>query len=122
MELMAGGLGADEYAARHGRRILVWSYGACRYPDPAVEAWARRVAEVLFTPGLLDACEESLRARLDPEQRGGYVATGEYEAGAHYHAAARAILARKPYAQVGVLRIGHAAVGRIGTRGRTMPA
>jgi hypothetical protein len=55
---MAEGLSAEEYAARHGRCILIWSYGAYQYADPEVERWARRVAEVLSTPGLLDECEE----------------------------------------------------------------
>jgi uncharacterized protein len=55
---MAEGLSADEYAAKHGRLILVWSYGHYRYRDPNVQTWAARVAEVLFTAGLLDVCEE----------------------------------------------------------------
>jgi hypothetical protein len=58
LRLMAEGLSADEFAAKHGRRILVWSYGYYRFRDSEVEQWAHRVSEVLFTPGLLDICEE----------------------------------------------------------------
>ena len=56
--LMAEVLNPDEYAAIHGRRILVWSYGHFRFQDKEVERWAHRVSQVLFTPGLLDDCEE----------------------------------------------------------------
>lgn len=57
-KLMERGLSADEFAATHGRRTLVWSYGQHPFDDPEVERWAKRVAEVLFTPGLLAECEE----------------------------------------------------------------
>jgi hypothetical protein len=57
-QLMAEGLSADEYAAKHGRLILIWSYGHDRFDDAEVQSWAQRVAEILFTPGLLDVCEE----------------------------------------------------------------
>lgn len=57
-EQMAEGLTAEEYAAKHGRLILVYSFGMYRYDDPEVEAFARRVWEVLSTPGLLGECEE----------------------------------------------------------------
>ncbi len=57
-ELMAKGLSADAFSAKHGRLILVWSYGASQFADLQVQAWAHRVAEVLFTPGLLETCEE----------------------------------------------------------------
>ena len=55
---MAEGLSADEFAAKNGRLILVWSYGRYRYRDADVQFWASRVSEVLFTPGVLDKCEE----------------------------------------------------------------
>jgi len=55
---MAEGLTADEYAAKHGRRIIVWSYGNVHFSDPDEERWAHRVAEILFTSGLLAQCEE----------------------------------------------------------------
>ncbi len=56
--LMAGGLSADEYAAQHGRHILVWKYGGCRFDDRRVEQWAGRVAEMLRAPALLAEYEE----------------------------------------------------------------
>jgi ankyrin repeat protein len=56
--LMAEGLSADEYAAKHGRRMLVWSYGHYQFEDADAQRWAHRVAEILFTPGLLEQCEE----------------------------------------------------------------
>jgi len=57
-KLMVKGLSADAFSAKHGRLILVWSYGAFQFDDAQVQAWAHRVAEVLFTPGLLETCEE----------------------------------------------------------------
>ncbi len=57
-KMMSEGLSADEYAAKHGRRILVWGYGHDHFDDAELEAWAHRVAEVLFTPGLLVMAEE----------------------------------------------------------------
>jgi ankyrin repeat protein len=57
-QLMAEGLSADEYAAKHGRHILIWGYGHKDFEDSEVKAWAQRVAEVLFTPDLLAQCEE----------------------------------------------------------------
>lgn len=57
-ELMAEGLSPEEYAAKHGRRILVYGYGADRFADPEVERWAHGLAEILFTPGMLEQCEE----------------------------------------------------------------
>jgi hypothetical protein len=70
--------------------------------------------------------EQLLRARLEPEHQGKYVAidieTGEYEFGADYHAAAHTILSRKPDAAIGVLRIGYPAVGRIGGRVKAVQA
>ena len=56
--LMAEGQSADEYAAKHGRHILVWGYGHDHFEDSEVKAWAHRVAEVLFNPDLLAQCEE----------------------------------------------------------------
>lgn len=57
-KLMEAELSADEFAAKRGRNILVWSYGAHEFPDPEVMAWARRVAEILRNPALLEQCEE----------------------------------------------------------------
>jgi len=55
---MAQGLSAEEYAAVHGRRILVWSYGIREYVDREAQEWARQVSEILRTPGLLEKVEE----------------------------------------------------------------
>lgn len=49
---------ADEFAARHGRRTIIWSYTLWRYADPEVQAWAYRVSEVLRSQELLEQCEE----------------------------------------------------------------
>jgi hypothetical protein len=58
---------ADEYAAIHGRNILIFGYGNDEFDDKEVQAWAHRVAEVLFTPGLLAECEEKYLAGEDLE-------------------------------------------------------
>lgn len=66
--------------------------------------------------------QSQIRPQVEAEHRGRYIAidieSGEYEVGDDYHAAARRILARKPEAAIGVLRIGYAAVGRIGGRAK----
>lgn len=48
----------EEWVAEHGRNTLVWSYGVFRYQDPAAQAWAHRVWELLRDPALLAECEE----------------------------------------------------------------
>ncbi len=48
----------EAYAAKHGRTVLPWSFGNDAYDDPAVTAWARRVAEVMFDPVLRAAAED----------------------------------------------------------------
>lgn len=67
-----------------------------------------------------DLYSQRLRSQVEAEHRGRYIAidieTGDYEIGDDYHAAAHTLLARKPDASVGVLRIGYPAVGRIGGR------
>jgi ankyrin repeat protein len=57
-KMMAEGLSPAEYAAKHGRRILVYGYGADRFADSEMERWAHGLAEILFTPGMLEQCEE----------------------------------------------------------------
>ena len=63
-----------------------------------------------------------LRPLLEPEHRGEVVAidteTGEYELGANVLLASKALRARKPNAQIWVVRVGHRAVHRIGPRSR----
>jgi hypothetical protein len=67
-----------------------------------------------------DLYKQRLRQQVETEHRGRYIAidieTGEYEISDDYHAAAHAILSRKPEAAIGVLCIGYPAVGRIGGR------
>ena len=67
-----------------------------------------------------DLYRQTLRSQIEAAHQGQYIAidieTSDYEIGADYHAAAHTLLARKPDAAVGVLRIGYAAVGRIGGR------
>lgn len=64
---MAEGLSPEEYAAKHGRFIMIWGYGEYRYRDPEMEAWVRRFSTVLFTPALLAECEERYLAGEDLE-------------------------------------------------------
>lgn len=65
---------------------------------------------------------QRLRAQVESEHRGRYIAididTGDYELGDDYHAAAQTLMARKPDATIGVLRVGHSAVGRMGGRAK----
>ena len=67
---------------------------------------------------------QRLRSQVEAGNLGRYIAidvdSGEYEMGDDYHAAARVLLNRNPDAALAVLRIGYAAVGRIG--GRTKAA
>lgn len=62
--------------------------------------------------------ERQIRSKVEEGNRGRYIAidveTGEYEIGEDYHSLARRILTRKPEAALCVLRIGYAAVGRLG--------
>lgn len=56
--MMTQGLSAEEWAAEHGRNILVWSYGEYPLDDAEATRWAARVTEILRTPALLELCEE----------------------------------------------------------------
>ncbi|MEI7575558.1 MAG: hypothetical protein WCK51_01600 [Armatimonadota bacterium] len=49
---------AEEYAAHRGRGIYVFSLHQGVFNDPEVETWAKRLAEIIFTPGLLAQMEE----------------------------------------------------------------
>jgi len=57
-EMMAEGFGPDEYMARLGRNILVWAGAMNGYPDPDMQAWVTRAADVLFDLDKLAAAEE----------------------------------------------------------------
>jgi ankyrin repeat protein len=57
-KLMGEGLSAEEYAASHGRHILVCSFGRYRFRDAKMQQWIHRVAEIVLSPDLLAQCEE----------------------------------------------------------------
>lgn len=56
--MMSEGLSADEYAAKHGRFILVFGYGLDRFNDPEVDAWVQRLYQIIRDPDLLAECED----------------------------------------------------------------
>ncbi len=64
--------------------------------------------------------QQRLSTQIEHLYKGQYIAidveTGEYVIGDNYHVAAQTILARKPRASIGVLRIGYPTAGRIGGR------
>ena len=67
--LHASGLAPEEFAARHAHEIACFSLDEVRYADPVLDAWIRRLGDILFrregAPRLDD-----LRARyLTPEER-----------------------------------------------------
>lgn len=49
---------ADRFAAIHGRNVWCCSYGLHHFEDPAVHAWAHRLAAILTDRALLTQCEE----------------------------------------------------------------
>lgn len=57
-KMMAECADPDEFAARHGRNILVFSYGLEKFRDPDLERYAHRVWEIIKPGGSLDECEE----------------------------------------------------------------
>ncbi len=56
------------YAAHRGRGTYVFSLHLDEFTDPEVEAWAKRYAEILFTPGLLAEFEEQYLAGSELDQ------------------------------------------------------
>ena len=50
------GLCPEEWAARHAQDLICFSGGECRYSDPALDAWVRRLDAILLTHGAVDAC------------------------------------------------------------------
>ena len=66
--LMSGGGTPEEYAAKHGRNILMYSYGHYSFRDPAVERWAHRLGELLSKPELIDEYEEQFLTGLELEE------------------------------------------------------
>ena len=56
--IMAKVPSVDGYAARHGRRILLFSYDVKDLPDPKADRRAKRLREILGSPELLAKCED----------------------------------------------------------------
>lgn len=68
MQLRAEGLSPELWAARYAHTVACSSLDEFRYRDPELDAWIRRMHEVLRSPSLLEEC----RARLlseDERQR-----------------------------------------------------
>jgi hypothetical protein len=55
----------EEYAARRGAFILMFSLHQYRYRDPHLQAWLQRLGEILCTPGLVAQYQEQY---LTPEE------------------------------------------------------
>jgi hypothetical protein len=58
-------LSPEEYAARNAHRFLNFALHRYRYRDPALGAWVRRFAEVIFNRDELERCRERF---LTPEE------------------------------------------------------
>ncbi len=67
-KLMSEGLTPEEYAAKHGRQILFYSFGYYSFRDQAVETWAHRLGQLLFKPELIDEYEEQFLAGEELEE------------------------------------------------------
>lgn len=67
-----------------------------------------------------DIYQQKLQSLIETEHLGRYIAidieTGEYEISNDYPTAAHILRDRQPNAEIGILRIGYPAVGRIGGR------
>ena len=48
----------EEYAARHAHQFGCFSFHLYRYADAALEAWIRRVGEILSTEGETERCRQ----------------------------------------------------------------
>jgi hypothetical protein len=58
----------EEYAGREGARILMFSLDRYRYQDKHLQAWIRRLGEILSTPGLLAHYQEQYLTSDELEQ------------------------------------------------------
>jgi hypothetical protein len=56
----------EEYAARNAHLFGCFSFHLYRYRDPALEAWLRRLGEILFTEGEVERCRQRF---LTPEEQ-----------------------------------------------------
>jgi hypothetical protein len=48
----------EEWAGRHGASVLVSGLHRYIYQDPVIDAWIRRLGEILRDPQLLKECQE----------------------------------------------------------------
>ncbi|MEQ1823591.1 MAG: hypothetical protein ABL949_13860 [Fimbriimonadaceae bacterium] len=48
----------EEHAAKHGRRVMLFSLDEVEYSDPEIAAWMKRFGEILNSRDLLTECEE----------------------------------------------------------------
>ncbi|MGH7964728.1 MAG: hypothetical protein ACRERD_23430 [Candidatus Binatia bacterium] len=80
-------------------------------PRYSKEEFARRGQEIY---------DRDIRPRVEPSSEGKFVAidieTGAYEIDADDYIATERLLARKPDAQIWLLRVGHRAAYRVGVR------
>ena len=58
---------AEAYAAKHGRRLLLWAFKSDYFTDTEIGAWASRVTEIIASPVLLADCEEQFLSGSDLE-------------------------------------------------------
>jgi hypothetical protein len=65
--MMGEGLSPDEYMAKHGRTILVWSAARSVYSDPDLQSWVTKAADVLFDSEKLAQAEEQYLIGADLE-------------------------------------------------------
>lgn len=48
----------EEYVARHGRRMIMFSVGNEDLPDPEADRWAKKVQSLLSSQELIAQCED----------------------------------------------------------------
>lgn len=67
--MMSEGFSPEEYMARHGRNILVWSSARHEYQDPEVNEWAHHAAYVLFDSDRLAEAEDKHLSGTELEEK-----------------------------------------------------
>jgi hypothetical protein len=55
----------EEYVARNAHLLLCFGFSAYRFADPGLEAWVRRVAELLASEQEIERCRERF---LSPDE------------------------------------------------------
>jgi len=68
-QLFSEGLSPEEYAARYSHGIWCFSLGDLRYPDPALDGWIRRFADILHNENGAPTVDELREKLLTPEER-----------------------------------------------------